>query len=342
MATHLVTGNAGFIGSWLADALLEQGRTVCGIDNLSGGRRENVHRNVFPFWEVDIADGPPLADLGCNVLRNVDVLWHLAADATEGRSQFTPTSALHNNAVAYQALLVDAIKAWKEAGDIERRKVILFSSIAVYGEQALPFKEDAPRQPVDVYGASKTYMETITEVLAKVHNFRYTIIRPHNVYGPRQRLGDRYRNVVGIFMNKIMRGEPLTIYGDGTQRRAFSYIEDSLPAMLACVAPKTDGRIFNIGGRRGTPVNLLAEIVQEALDVRAEVVHVADRPCEVKHAIPAFVDSVRELGYEEAFTLQEGVAKMAKWAVKQGPQPWSYTKLELDSEKAPAAWRSKK
>lgn len=339
---HLVTGNAGFIGSWLADALIERGDNVWGADDLSGGDRQHVHRDLqahgwAKFICTDLA-GPFLEGVGHGA--DCDILWHLAADATEGRSQFTPTSAVHNNVTAYINTLTACIKAWKAAGDIERRKVVLFSSIAVYGDQPPPFDEAMPRRPVDVYGGAKAYMEQITETLADVHGFRYTIIRPHNVFGPRQRLDDPYRNVVGIFMNRIMRGEPLLIYGDGEQRRAFSYIRNSMSCYLLCRGEATDGEIYNVGGMRDISINALAEMVMDGMGRRVEVRHVPDRPREVKEAFATYRKSVEQLGYRDAVSIKEGVRTMAAWAVEQGPQDWRYDPLELDSEKAPEHWRA--
>lgn len=349
---HLVTGNAGFIGSWIADALIDQGDEVWGMDNFSGGKVANLNpdaENLNVDLIAPITDngvlwaGRPEEIVGYCFTDNEwvpDVLWHLAADATEGRSQFTPRSAVMNNAVAYMNTLIACIDAWKEIGGIENKKVVLFSSMSVYGDQKPPFDERMPRRPVDVYGGAKTYMEQMTEALADVHGFRYTIIRPHNVFGPRQRLDDPYRNVVGIFLNRIMRREPILIYGDGRQRRAFSYITNSLPCYLRCLDGDTDGEVYNIGGTRDISIRALAAVVEDAMDTKAEIVHVPDRPREVKEAYATYQKSIDRLGFDEPVKLEQGVALMAAWAREQGPQEWEWQPLELDSEKAPLHWRT--
>jgi len=329
----LVTGAAGFMGGHVAEGLLAAGHQVIAVDDLSGGFRRNVPPGA-KFHQVDLQDGPATERM---VQENPpDLLCHLAANAREGASQFQPRDVTGRNVMAYLNVLVPSVRAGM-------RKVVLYSSMAVYGEQPAPFREDLPRQPVDVYGINKAAMEAITEALAEVHEFAYTIIRPHNVFGERQSLRDPFRNVVAIFMNRIMRGEPLYVYGDGEQRRAYSYIGDSLPAFLrACdLDPALDKQVFNIGGKEHTSVNELARLVAEAFGVEAAVQHLPDRPLEVKQAYCTWEKSERMLGYEEPFGLREGTRRMAQWAKEIGPQPWSEETLELPSPKAPVVWTTK-
>jgi UDP-glucose 4-epimerase len=237
------------------------------------------------------------------------------------------------NLMAYANVLVPAMGCGV-------KKVVLYSSMAVYGDQEAPFDESMPRQPVDVYGVNKAAMEEMTEILADVHEFNYTIIRPHNVFGERQSMRDPFRNVVAIFMNRMMRGEPLYLYGDGEQKRAFSYIGDSLPAFLraAEIRPELDREIINVGGAQPVTVNELLRMVAEEFGVEPEVVHLPDRPREVKNAYCTWQKSERLLGYEERFGLREGIRLMAGWARPLGPQPWREERLELPSEKAPRIW----
>ena len=326
----LITGAAGFIGSHLAEAMVAAGHRVVGIDDLSGGLRSNVP-SLVEFHEVDLREAARTEE----IVRDspVDVLCHLAANAREGASQFQPRDVSGRNLMAYVNVLVPAVRSGM-------KKVVLYSSMAVYGDQAPPFSEDMPCMPVDVYGVNKTAMEQITEILADVHGFSYTIIRPHNVFGERQSLRDPYRNVVGIFMNRIMRAEPLYVYGDGEQERAFSYIGDSLPAFAkACdLDPALEGEILNVGGKKVVTVNQLAEMVQDPFGARAEVKHLPDRPREVKRAWSTWEKSARLLGYEEPYGLEEGIRRMAEWAKTVGPQPWTKEDLELVNEKAPITW----
>jgi len=327
----LVTGVAGFMGCHVAEGLLKAGHEIVGIDDLSGGFRENLPDGIT-FFEIDLRDAAAAERV---VKANPpDMLCHLAANAREGASQFQPRDVCGRNLMAYANVLVPAIRAGM------MRKVVLYSSMAVYGDQEPPFDETMPRRPVDVYGVNKTAMEEMTEILADVHEFMYTIIRPHNVFGERQSLRDPFRNVVGIFMNRIMRGEPLYVYGDGEQKRAFSYIGDSLPAFLRAVElrPDLDRQIINVGGEQPVTINALLKTVAEDFDAAPEVIHIPDRPREVKNAYSTSEKSVKLLAYEERFGLAKGIRLMGEWARSQGPQPWREEALELPSDKAPSIW----
>ncbi len=326
----LVTGVAGFMGGHVADGLLSAGHEVVGIDDLSGGLVENVPDGVT-FYQLDLREDGKTETVVQE--HTPDVLCHLAANPREGASQFQPRDVCGRNLMGYANVLVPAIRSGV-------KKVVLYSSMAVYGDQEAPFDESMPRRPVDVYGVNKTAMEEMTEILADVHEFMYTIIRPHNVFGERQSLRDPFRNVVAIFMNRIMRGEAIYVYGDGEQKRAFSYIDDSLPAFLraAELSPELDGQIVNVGGKEPVTVNELLRMVLAEFDADVEVVHLPDRPREVKNAYCTWQKSEELLGYEERFGLEEGIRRMAEWARATGPQPWRDERLELPSEKAPRIW----
>ena len=185
--------------------------------------------------------------------------------------------------------------------------------MAVYGAQDPPFEESMLRRPVNVYGLNKACMEHLTEILAAIHGFSYTILRPHNVFGERQDLGDRLRNVVAIFMNRILRGEPVYVYGDGEQTRAFSYIGDSLGAFVRAVEldPRHDRQAINVGGKQVVTVNELLRLVSLEFGTSPEVIHLPDRPLEVKHAYSDWRKSEELLGYRETFGLEEGLRRMA-------------------------------
>jgi UDP-glucose 4-epimerase len=314
----------------MAEGLIAAGHAVIGVDDLSGGVRENVVPGVT-FVELDLQD----ADRTERMVQESppDILCHLAANAREGASQFQPRDVCGRNLMAYANTLVPCIRAGV-------KKVVLYSSMAVYGDQPPPFDETMPRMPVDIYGVNKTAMEEMTEILAEVHGFEYTIVRPHNVFGERQTLQDPFRNVVAIFMNRIMRNEPVYIYGDGQQQRAFSYIFDSLPAFLRAteLRPDLDREIINIGGREPVAVGRLLDLVCSAFDARPEVIHLPDRPREVKNAYCTWEKSETLLGYEERYTLEEAIQRMAAWATSIGPQPWRDEHLELPSQKAPSIW----
>ncbi len=336
----LVTGSAGFIGSHVYDLLESMGYEVYGMDDLSGGFMRNVS-NKKTFTKLDLRDRKKTAAFIKKL--KPEIIFHLAADATEGRSQFTPMSAVDRNLAAYLNLLVPAIKSGL-------KKVVLVSSMSVYGKQQVPFHEELYPHPEDVYGVSKTAMEKITEVLADVHNFKYVIIRPHNVYGPRQNLSDPYRNVVGIFINSVLHGKKFFVYGDGSQERAFSYIDDVAPTMVkAGFNSACEGRIINIGSDDNSTIKKLAETVLKSFFGSMNKVpkkllpkYVPDRPREVKYAYCSHEVAQKLLGFKPKVKLDEGVAEMVKWARTLGKQPFIYLdNLELESKNTPQTWKKK-
>lgn len=336
----LVTGSAGFIGSHIYDLLFAMGHKVYGVDDLSGGFMKNVSQKKY-FTKLDLRDRARTATYIAKL--KPQMIFHLAADATEGRSQFTPLSAMDRNIVAYNNLLIPAIKHGL-------KKIILTSSMSVYGAQQVPFKESMIPQPEDIYGISKICMEKTTHVLADVYGFKYIIIRPHNVYGPRQNLSDPYRNVVGIFINSLLHGNKFYIYGDGTQKRAFSYIDDVAPAMVrAAFKKECEGKIINIGSDVAVTLNELAKTVLGTFygdmgNVSKNLLpkYMPDRLREVKYAYCEHKVAEELLGFKSLVKLSEGVSKMIDWAKSTGKQPFVYlTSLELDHPKVPKTWIDK-
>lgn len=336
----LVTGSAGFIGSHIYDLLFAMGHNVYGVDDLSGGFMRNVSQKRF-FTKLDLRNRQKTAEYIGKL--KPDIIFHLAADATEGRSQFTPFSAMDRNIVAYKNVLIPAIKHGL-------KKMILTSSMSVYGAQQVPFHEGMIPQPEDIYGISKMSMEKTTHVLADVYGFKYVIIRPHNVYGLRQNLSDPYRNVVGIFINSLLHGRNFYVYGDGTQKRAFSYIDDVAPAMVkAAFKKECEGKTINIGSDKPVTLNELAEIVLKTFYGNMKNVpknllpkHIPDRPREVKYAYCEHKVARKLLGFKPKIGLSEGVSKMTKWTQSIGKQPFVYlTKLELEHSKTPKTWTAK-
>ena len=331
----LVTGSAGFMGSHLIDHLEARGYDVVGIDNLSGGYLRNV-RNKNKFTKLDLRDR---AATGVYIDKlRPNVIFHLAADATEGRSHFTPFSAIDRNFVAYANLLVPAIKNGL-------KKMILMSSMDVYGAQQAPFHEDMSTQPTDIYGISKASMEKMTETLAKVYGFTYVIIRPHNVYGPRQNLSDPYRNVIGIFINRLLKDKHFYIYGDGKQQRAFSYVDDIIPVVAKITfSKKCEGKIFNIGSDFPITISNLGDIVLQeffgtSIPKKILPKYIAGRPQEVKYAYCAHEAAERLLGYNARTPLKEGVRKMIEWARVIGPQEFRYVDaLDIENHLTPKTW----
>lgn len=335
----LVTGVAGFMGCHLAEALLSAGHTVCGVDDLSGGYLQNVPEGC-DFTVLDLRDQESVESYVQKT--KPEIIFHLAADATEGRSQFTPILCLQRNFVAYMHLLTSLIRAGFE-------KIVLTSSMSVYGSQRPPFSEEMDRQPDDIYGICKAAMERSTEVMSEVYGFRYTIVRPHNVYGIRQNLADPYRNVVAIFINSLLNDKNFYVYGDGTQKRAFTYIDDCIPYLLKTgFDSKTDGEIFNIGPDKEYTINHLADVVLDSffpdrdVPARLRVKYLPPRPMEVREAYCTCDKASDFLGFHSTITLEEGVARMVKWARKIGPQqPHYLDELELVSDDVPQTWVKK-
>lgn len=337
----LVTGAAGFMGSHVVDALIAMGgHKVFGVDDLSGGYTRNVNPKYL-FTVLDLRDKKKTEAYIASV--KPELLYHLSADATEGRSQFTPISATERNYLAYLYTLVPAIKCGL-------KKVVLTSSMSVYGAQTPPFAETMRRIPEDVYAIAKTAMEEITEILSKVHRFNYVIVRPHNVYGPKQNLSDPYRNVIGIFINCILNDKNFYIYGDGEQKRAFTYIDDFNPYFVNTGFQDAANReIINIGPTEEYTINQLSDIVLDTFFPNGEIPfhlkpkYLPMRPQEVKEAYCTNDKAMKLLGYKTSVGLREGIVRMVAWAKTMGPQQFKYlvNGLELETEDTPASWSKK-
>ncbi|OLD34675.1 MAG: hypothetical protein AUI50_05525 [Crenarchaeota archaeon 13_1_40CM_2_52_14] len=328
--TALVTGGAGFMGSWLVDELLKRGHQVVSADNLLGGSERNVNRDC-KFVKADMR----IRDRVSEVVKGVDVIFHLAAYAAEGQSFFSPVAINEINIVPMNNLLVEAINNGVES-------FVFTSSMAVYGAQKPPFREDLPREPEDPYGAAKAYCETMLEIFARTYGLHYTILRPHNVYGPRQNTADPYRNVLGIWINRILRNKPPLIYGRGNQTRAFSYVEDVTPAIAnAAFHEKANGQIINVGSDEVTSINDACQGLLDIMGSGLRPMYEDARPGEVNQAYCTVRKSMDVLDYKTTHTLKQGLSKMVKWARDLGPQEPSYTlPLEI-TRKAPRVWVDK-
>jgi UDP-glucose 4-epimerase len=329
----LVTGSAGFMGSHLVDYLIKEGHQVWGIDNLSIGKKFNVSKEAEAnFAQVDLRDKAQTAAVVAAI--QPEICYHLAAWAHEGLSQFMPELITENNYNAFLNLIVPLI-------NVGCKRVVVTSSMSVYGDQPVPFSEEMPTHPVDVYAVAKTSMEETIAILADVHGFDYTILRPHNVYGPRQAIWDPYRNVAGIFINRLLKNQSPIIYGDGLQTRAFSYIDDVTPYIAkAGFIDEAKSEIINIGPTQEYTVKYLAETVLKAFDSKLPLQHVPDRPREVKEAYCTADKAKKILGYETTTALEEGIKKMVDWARTIGPQQFQYLEhLELSGDKIPDTWK---
>jgi len=256
MPISLVTGGAGFIGSHVADHLLRLGHSVVVLDDLSGGFTDNVPPGAT-FVNGSILDEQLVEQLFAR--NKFGYVYHLAAYAAEGLSHFIKRFNYQNN-------LIGSVNLINAAVNHGIKRFVFASSIAVYGAGQSPMKEDMPPAPEDPYGIAKLAVEQDLKSSHEMFGLEYTIFRPHNVYGERQNIGDRYRNVVGIFMNQLLRGEAMSIFGDGTQIRAFTHINDVAPIIAQSVdCPDARNEIFNVGADETHTVNRLAQIVTAVL-----------------------------------------------------------------------------
>jgi UDP-glucose 4-epimerase len=306
--TVLITGVAGLLGSRLADWIIENqpGYEVIGIDDLSGGYVDNIHPKVN-FYQEDLVT----FDLDSIFKKHkIDYVYHFAAYAAEGLSPFIREYNYKNNLVATSRIVNQCIMH-----DIKR--LVFTSTMAVYGHgEGGVFHEDMGRNPIDPYGIAKMACERDIEVANEQHGLDYTIIRPHNVYGAKQNIWDKYRNVLGIWMYYLLNDQPITIFGDGTQRRAFSYIDDSIePLFKAHLEPKASKQIINLGGVEDYSILECAEVLQKIVG-KGEIVHLEGRH-EVHTAVPTWQKSVDILGFEYSTSLEEGLTKMWEWAKSQ-------------------------
>jgi UDP-glucose 4-epimerase len=331
MSTSLVTGGAGFIGSHVAAELLKMGHRVVVLDDLSGGFTENVP-NGAQFVAGSILDRPLIESLFQQ--HNFDYVFHLAAYAAEGLSHFIKHFNYENN-------LIGSVNLINASVNHTVKRFVFTSSIAVYGSAPLPMTEETTPQPEDSYGIAKFAVERELHATHEMFGLDYVIFRPHNVYGEHQNIGDRYRNVIGIFMNELMQDQPLTIFGDGTQTRAFSYIADVAPIIARSIdVPAARNQIFNVGADTPYTVNHLAEVVMQAMGKKVEVSHLAARN-EVVHAYSDHSKVQRVFGQSAPVSLEEGLTRMAAWAKAAGPRQSQYFgEIEI-SKNLPPSWRLK-
>jgi UDP-glucose 4-epimerase len=324
----LVTGAAGFIGSHVTAHLLKLGFDVVALDDLSGGFRENVPSGAR-WVEGSITDHTLLSRLYEEA--RFDYVYHLAAYAAEGLSHFI-------RQYNYQTNLIGSINLINLSVLHSVRCFVFTSSIAVYGANQVPMVEELIPQPEDPYGISKYAVELDLRAARRQFGLDFICFRPHNVYGEHQNIGDQYRNVVGIFMNQILNEQPLTIFGDGQQQRAFSYIDDVAPVIAQSVMnPAAYGEVFNVGADTPCTVNALAGVVADAMNVSLRVRHLPPRN-EVKDAFASH-DKVRRTFHLPApVSLAEGVSRMAAWVRRVGSRrTCPFTSIEIPRG-LPAGW----
>jgi UDP-glucose 4-epimerase len=326
--TVLVTGAAGFIGAHVAQHCLKQNMRVIALDDLSGGFRENVPAGI-ELVHGSVSD-PALVDRLFEQHR-FDYVYHIAAYAAEGLSHFIRRFNYTNNLIGSVNLINASVKQ-------DVKCFVFTSSIAVYGAGQNPMTEELVPQPEDPYGISKYAVEL--DLLAAKHMFGlpYIIFRPHNVYGELQNIADKYRNVIGIFMNQVMQNQPMTIFGDGSQTRAYSHIDDVAPIIAASPrAPNVYNQVFNIGADKPYSALELAHEIAGAFGVAPNVTHLQARN-EVVHAFASHAKLARYFDLGTPVSLSEGLQRMASWVKKRGPMtPVVFRDIEV-RKNLPPSW----
>jgi UDP-glucose 4-epimerase len=313
-ARVLVTGGAGFIGSHIVDELMEEGFDVTVIDNLDTGRLDNLahHQNKkgFHFVRADIRD----FDVVKETMKDIDAVFHEAALASVTRSVKNPILTNDINVGGTLNLL-------KVSSDLGVKRFVFASSAAIYGDTKSPLKkEDAILKPTSPYGVSKLAAEKYVHVFHTVYGLETVCLRCFNVYGPRQNVDihGSYGGAISIFTNRILKGLPPTIYGDGEQTRDFVYVKDVVQAnMLALKKKSAVGESFNIAAGKKTSVNQVAEVLKDIMNRKdLKTIYTDPRPTDVRHGYADISKAKKNLGYNPKFLIKEGLTELVNWYTK--------------------------
>ena len=302
---------------------------VVATDDLSGGFRDNVPARAT-WVRGDLRDSEFVSGLWAD-FGPFDYVYHLGAYAAEGLSHFIRVYNYTTNLVASVNLINEAVKS-------KLRCFVFASSIAVYGRGQLPMTEEMVPQPEDPYGISKYAVELDLEAAHRMFGMNYVVFRPHNVYGERQNIADKYRNVIGIFMNQVLRERPMTVFGDGLQTRAFSHVDDVAPIIARSpLVPAAMNEVFNIGADTPYTVMQLTEEIAAAFRAPRRVEHIPARN-EVIHAFSDHTKIRRVFDTPPPIELRTGIRRMADWVRSRGPAtPVRFSDIEI-REKLPAGW----
>ena len=333
MKKILVTGAAGFLGSHLSEKLQNLNYKVIGIDSMIGGDLENLPKGI-DFYKMDCCDFDSLN----KIMKDIDIVYHCAATAHEGLSVFSPVEISKNNYLATVSVITSAINN-------KVKRIIYCSSMARYGNQKTPFTEEMEPRPVDPYGISKVAGEQVLKCLCDLNKVEWAIAVPHNIIGPKQKYDDPFRNVVSIMINRLLQNKRPIIYGDGKQKRCFSYIDDCIDSLLALVDNKSMNRdIVNIGpDEEFVTINKIAEICSNVTGSNLKPEYYPDRPKEVKHATCSSNKARKLLSYKTKTDLYTGIKKTFEFIKKKGPKKFNYhVDIEIVNELTPKVWLDKK
>lgn len=324
-----ITGVAGFLGSHLAQRMLDLGHTVAGNDTLIGGYIDNVPDGV-EFHRVDCCD----IDSMTEIIAGSDIVYHTAATAHEGLSIFSPNFITRNIFQASVATISAAVQN-------KVKRFVYCSSMARYGNQEYPFKETMTPLPVDPYAIAKVAGEDVLKCIAELNDMEWVIAIPHNIVGPRQNYEDPYRNVMSIMINRVLQGKPPIVYGDGSQMRCFSYIDDCVYCLeKLALDPTIKNDIFNIGpDEEFVTIKFLAETIIKELNFSGEPVYMDDRPKEIKFATCDSSKAREVLGYSTKTQLTDAIRATIEYIKTRGPMPFRYDyPLEIINKYTPKTW----
>ena len=327
-----ITGVAGFLGSHLADEMIAEGHEVVGVDNLIGGELDNVPAKVS-FHQFDCNDFSHIQ----RVSEGCDIFYHCAATAYEGLSVFSPHVVTQNIVGASVAVFSAAIAN-------RAKRIVNCSSMARYGALKPPFTEDQAPRPQDPYGIGKLAAEQLLRNLCEVHGVEYVIAVPHNIIGPRQKWDDPYRNVASIMINLMLQGRQPIVYGNGKQRRCFSFVEDCLYCLKEMAfRDSVVGEVINIGPDEETITIIeLAERIANRIQFNLDPIFMPGRPQEVEHATCSSDKARKFLQYKTTVDLDTGLARMIEAIRKKGTREFKYhLDLEIISEKTPRTWKDR-
>ena len=327
-----ITGIAGFLGSHLAKKLIKLGHEVGGNDTLILGDIENLPNNI-KFDDTDCNNYNEMV----NNLKGYDVVYHCAATAHEGLSVFSPNFITKNIFQASVSVITASI-----VNNI--KKFVFCSSMARYGNQKTPFTEDMKPKPEDPYGIAKVAVEDTLKLLCEVHGMDYNIAVPHNIVGPNQKYDDPFRNVMSIFINRNLQAKPSIIYGDGLQKRCFSYIDDVIYCLEKLALDKNINRqIINIGpDEESITVLELSKMIANETGYNGKPIFVKDRPQEVKEASCSADKARKILGYKTNTSLKESISLTCQFIKERGTKKFNYDlPVEIKSEITPETWTKK-
>lgn len=329
-----ITGIAGFLGSHIARKGLELGWDVSGIDSMLGGDVSNIPEGVnWGEWDCRSSSN----GYGGLLSPGTDVVYHCAAAPYEGLSVFSPQLVYENTMMSTVGVLRAAINAGVG-------RFVFCSSMSRYGSQRTPFMEGMAPQPADPYAHAKVASENAVRCLSELHGMDWTIAVPHNIYGPSQRFWDPFRNVAAIMVNRVLLGKPPIVYGDGSQRRCLSYIEDVTGPLLKLATDDVAvGEVFNVGpDDDGCTIIELARLIIELTGSPFVPEFYPPRPAEVHTAHCSAEKARKLLDYDPTWTLEDGLTQLIDWIASKGPRPFDYhLPIELPGSSVPRTWAEK-